>query len=81
MDSRFVYPRSIQNDVADGLATARSMVTTADLAVIDLVTRILLDVFFEHDPPFSSHADRWADRARLGQNTPRQSPTSHRGEH
>ena len=74
-DSNFVYPRSIQNDVADALASARSYVGAEQLYVIDLVTKIMLDVFFEHDPAFASHVEAWARRARLGQNTPRPSPT------
>lgn len=74
-DSHFVYPRSIQNDVADGLAQARSRVAIEQLWVIDLITKILLDVFFEHDPAFAPHVDAWARRARLGQDTPRPSST------
>jgi hypothetical protein len=62
--SRFTYPRSIQNDVADTLASCRVMVNVDQLEVIDLVTKSLLDTFFEHDPAFSSHVDEWARRAK-----------------
>jgi hypothetical protein len=71
-DSRFVYPRSIQNDVADTLASARSRIAADQLWVIDLVTKLMLDTFFEHDPPFAEHADAWARRAkyRVGSRPP-----------
>jgi len=76
--SQFTYPRSIQNDVADALATARTRVNADQLEVIDVVTKILLDTFFEHDPAFHSRADEWARRARYRYGTPRQpSPTDH----
>jgi len=70
-DSRFVYPRSIQNDVADALASARSRVGADDLWVIDLVTKVLIDTFFEHDPAFSASADAWTTRAKYHVGTPR----------
>ena len=44
-DSRFVYPRSIQNDVADTLASCREMVPASERCVIDLVNRSLLHTF------------------------------------
>lgn len=70
-ESRFVYPRSIQNDVADALATCRARVASDELRIVDLVTKELLEVFFEHDPAFSSHVDAWARRARYCVDTPR----------
>ncbi|RTL29344.1 MAG: hypothetical protein EKK55_03655 [Rhodocyclaceae bacterium] len=73
-DSRFVYPRSIQNDVADTLASCRQMVPGSELWVIDLITKSLLDTFFEHDPAFHSRVDEWARRARYRYDTPRQQP-------
>lgn len=81
--SDFTYPRSIQNDVADTLASARSLVALDQLEVIDLVTKLLLDTFFEHDPAFHSRADEWARRARYRYGTPRSShsPTSNGDEH
>lgn len=81
--SEFTYPRSIQNDVADALASARSTVMAEQLATIDVVTKILLDTFFEHDPAFHSRADEWARRARYRYGTPRTqpSPTSIGDEH
>jgi hypothetical protein len=77
--SQFTYPRSIQNDVADALATARSRVNADQLEVVDVVTKILLDTFFEHEPAFHSRADEWARRARYRYGTPRPqpSPTDH----
>jgi hypothetical protein len=70
-DSRFIYPRSIQNDVADALASTRSRVGADDLWVIDLVTKVLIDTFFEFDPAFSTHADEWARRAKYHVGRPR----------
>jgi hypothetical protein len=63
-DSRFVYPRSIQNDVADTLAIARARVNLDGLAVLDLTIKLLIDTFVEHDESFAHHADAWATRAR-----------------
>lgn len=73
--SQFTYPRSIQNDVADCLASARSMVMADQLDTIDLVTKLLLDTFFEHEPAFHSRADEWARRARYRYGTPRHQPS------
>lgn len=69
--SRFTYPRSIQNDVADTLASCRHAVGADQLWVIDLITKSLLDTFFEHDPAFVSHVDAWASRARYCIGTPK----------
>lgn len=77
--SRFTYPRSLQNDVADTLASCRHAVSADDLWVIDLITKSLFETFFEHDPGFASHADAWADRARYRIGTPRPL-TNHQGD-
>ncbi len=73
--SEFTYPRSIQNDIADALATARSRVGVDQLETIDVVTKIVLDTFFEHEPAFHSRADEWARRARYRYGTPRIQPS------
>lgn len=62
--SRFTYPRSIQNDIADVLATCRTRVGPAGNDAIDVVTKELIELFFEHDDTFLSRADAWARRAR-----------------
>jgi hypothetical protein len=65
-----VYPRSIQNDVADTLAQARTRVGPNELWVIDLTTKLMLETFFEHDPAFSDHVDAWTRRAKYRVGTP-----------
>lgn len=73
-DSRFTYPRSIQNDVADVLASVRAMCNSTELRAVDLVTKSLIELFHEHDPTFLSRADEWARRARYRHGTP---PATH----
>lgn len=63
-DSKFVYPRSLHNDVADTLAVARTRVQHDQLYVIDVIIKLLIDTFVEHDPEFVHHADAWAIRAK-----------------
>lgn len=69
--SQFTYPRSLQNDVADVLATVRAHVNSDGLDVLDLVAKHLIELFYEHDPTFLSRADEWGRRARYQYGTSR----------
>lgn len=68
--SQFTYPRSLQSDVADVLATVRASLMPDETRVLDLVTKHLIELFYEHDPTFLSRADEWGRRARYCYGTP-----------
>ena len=62
--SRYVYQRSIVNDLADLLASLRAQCTTqAGQQMPDQIIVGFMDVAFDHDPSFDT--ERFASRARL----------------
>ena len=62
--SRYVYERSIVNDLADLLALLRADCSTqAGQQMLDRIIVGFMDVAFDHDSTFDT--ERFASRARL----------------